>query len=76
MIIVYRLMASIPDIIEALGGAKAISKQIGVPLTTVHSWKRAGSVPSWRHHLLIGMKTEDGHVVSPADLAQRPDRAA
>ncbi len=46
-------MQTIPEIIAELGGATAISNETGIPLTTVHSWKRARFVPSWRVPALV-----------------------
>ena len=34
--------------IEALGGPAKAARALGVPLTTVDSWKRKGVIPAWR----------------------------
>lgn len=34
--------------IDHLGGTTATAKAIGVPISTVHSWRLAGKIPAWR----------------------------
>lgn len=34
------------DVIDALGGSAAVATARGLPLTTVDSWKRRGSIPA------------------------------
>ena len=34
--------------IDALGGPAKASRALGVPLTTIDSWKRKGVIPPWR----------------------------
>lgn len=36
------------EVIEALGGTTKAAEAIGAPITTVHSWKQKGEIPSWR----------------------------
>lgn len=66
-------METVPDIIAELGGATAISNETGIPLTTVHSWKRARFVPSWRVPALVELATRLGKPFTTADFpTERP----
>lgn len=73
-------MDTVPDIIETLGGSKAIADETGIPLTTVHSWKRARFVPSWRIPTLVLLAQKLGKPITEASFpSHRPvavERAA
>lgn len=64
-------MGNVADIFDALGGATVISNESGIPLTTVHSWKRAGFVPNWRVPALIGVAAKLGKPLSATDVPVR-----
>ncbi|WP_158212142.1 carph-isopro domain-containing protein [Sphingomonas dokdonensis] len=66
-------MMTVPDIFEQLGGVSAIAAETGIPLTTVHSWKRAGFVPHWRIDVLVALASKLGKDL-PADCV--PTRGA
>jgi hypothetical protein len=34
--------------IAALGGSASAARKLGVPITTVDTWKRKDSIPAWR----------------------------
>ncbi|CAN5573930.1 hypothetical protein BH10PSE14_BH10PSE14_06390 [soil metagenome] len=69
-------MDTVPDIIEELGGATVISNETGVPLTTVHSWKRARFVPRWRVPTLVSLAQRLGKPITEASFpVTRPDAA-
>ena len=36
------------QMIEALGGSAKAARRLGIPLTTVDSWKRKNAIPHWR----------------------------
>jgi hypothetical protein len=57
-------MATVPEIIEDLGGSKAIADETGIPLTTVHSWKRARFVPRWRVATLVSLAQKLGKPIT------------
>ena len=65
-------MANTPDIIETLGGATAVSREIGVPVTTVHGWKRAGYVPTWRVPALVRLAKKLKQPITAADFPAKP----
>ncbi|WP_166675228.1 hypothetical protein [Novosphingobium sp. PhB55] len=48
-------MNTVAEILESLGGVSAVSKETGIPITTVHTWKRTGFIPSWRIPALVKM---------------------
>ncbi len=66
-------MDTIPNIIEELGGVTVIAAGTGIPLTTVHSWKRAGFVPRWRVPTLVEFAKTVGKPITEASFpASRP----
>lgn len=69
-------METVPDIIDALGGATAISNETGIPLTTVHSWKRSRFVPRWRVPALVALALRLGKSISETDFPQKRPSAA
>jgi hypothetical protein len=34
--------------IDMLGGTSATAAAVKVPVSTVHSWRKAGKIPDWR----------------------------
>lgn len=66
-------MADVAEIIDELGGATAISNETGIPLTTVHSWKRSRFVPRWRVASLVALAERLGKPFGESDFPrQRP----
>ncbi|GEM_PF-1456412 len=61
---------TVDQIFNALGGFREVSKQTGIPLTTVHSWKRAGRVPGWRQPQLIALAKKKKVSLSEADFTE------
>lgn len=41
------------DIIKAFGGVTKAAKAMGVPITTLYSWKTRGSIPDWRYDAIM-----------------------
>ena len=39
-------------IIARLGGTSVVALALGIPISTVSSWKRAGRIPAWRRPAL------------------------
>lgn len=64
-------METVPDILEELGGVTAVSNETGIPLTTVHSWKRSGFVPQWRVPTLVSLAERLGKPITEASFPQR-----
>ena len=72
------VMNNIPDIVEGLGGATALAEQLGIPMTTVASWKQRQSIPVEHWSRLIEIASHRGldfsyeqlvhiHTAAPAD---------
>ena len=64
------------DIIKELGGVTAVSKHLGVPLTTVSSWCRFNSIPLWRQSKLLELATTQNKPLSTADFPDPSERVA
>jgi hypothetical protein len=69
-------MATVSEIIEALGGATAIARAIDVPVTTAHSWKRANYVPAWRVPALLTLAKKLGKPITAASFPVERSRPA
>ena len=67
---------TVSDIIELLGGVKAVSEDTGWPYTTVDSWRDAGSVPDWRRAKLLEMALVNDKPLRATDFPDRPQKAA
>ena len=65
-------------LIDALGGATAVARELGDPASTVHSWKRFNRVPRWRQPDLLKMASAKGVAfdgfpcADPAPAVQQP----
>lgn len=46
-------METVTAIIASLGGSTAMSRDLGIPLTTIEGWKAANYVPEWRQPTLL-----------------------
>lgn len=64
-------MDTLSDILKDLGGVTAIAQETGIPLTTVHSWKRTGFVPRWRVGALVSLAERLGKPITEASFPAR-----
>ena len=62
------------DIIKRLGGVTAVSKQLGVPLTTVSAWGRFNQIPTWRQPKLLELAAATSEALSTADFPSTDER--
>lgn len=62
------------DIIQRLGGDSELARSLGVPLTTVNSWKRANFFPEWRQPKLLELANQLDIALSTADFPTRDER--
>lgn len=53
--VLFSAIMTVSEIIEALGGVRAISAELKIPLTTVGNWRDRRSIPARYHHALIRM---------------------
>jgi hypothetical protein len=61
-------MRTAAQIIDALGGSAALSRETGFPLTTIESWKSANRIPEWRQDRLLLLAAKQGVALSTADF--------
>jgi hypothetical protein len=67
-------MKTADDIVQALGGTKAVADALNLTPSVVSSWRSSNSIPRWRHDELITLS--DGRL-SPTDLpVKRRQQAA
>ena len=59
---------AIKTFIEELGGATAVGRELGIPMTTVAAWTRRDKVPHWRLPALINFALRK-KIPVPTDLA-------
>jgi DNA-binding transcriptional regulator YdaS (Cro superfamily) len=60
------------SVFEKLGGVRAMARRLGVPPSTVMSWKRKRLIPTWRHRAIIEAAREAGVFVNPRELRHLP----
>ena len=56
------------DVIERIGGTRKAASLLGLPPSTVQSWKKAGFIPARRQAALMQAACAIGIELSPADL--------
>jgi hypothetical protein len=59
---------STAEIIANLGGVSAVSRQLGIPKTTIYSWRERDLIPEWRQPALLRLALEKGVALSTADF--------
>lgn len=59
---------------KALGGAAEVSRDLGIPYTTVAQWQQSGRIPRWRIPAVVDLALKKQQQV-PGHLLE-PDRAA
>lgn len=67
-------MMTVSDIFDELGGAAAIARATGVPLTTVASWKAANFIPDWRQPTIITLAGKAGKKLRKDDFPPKETR--
>lgn len=69
-------MASVSDIIERLGGRKAVSDTLSIPYTTIQGWEVADFVPEWRRPALLGLASRAGKSLATDEFPAKRKAAA
>jgi uncharacterized protein YjcR len=64
------------DIIQSLGGLSAVANQLGVPVTTVSSWKQRDNIPEWRQAKVLELAMAQGVKLATTDFPPQKARAA
>jgi hypothetical protein len=67
----FARMQTVSLILDELGGVTFVANETGIPLTTVHSWKRAGFVPRWRIPTLVNLANRLGKPITEACFPER-----
>lgn len=67
-------MQTVAQIFEKLGGHATVAEKTGIPLTTVHSWKRANFIPEWRRPAVMDVARKAKVTLSEADFPPRPTK--
>lgn len=62
---------TVEQILQALGGYTFVANETGIPLTTVHSWKRVGFVPHWRVPAILALAERVGASIIETDIPVR-----
>jgi hypothetical protein len=59
-------------IIAKLGGTRAAAKALGLPPTTVQTWKETGRIPAHRQQLVLDTATGLKIDIRPEDFFEAP----
>ena len=59
-------MNNLSVLISNFGGLTQMSKIIGVPISTIQSWQKAGHIPHWRIDAIVKIAKKKG-IEIPAD---------
>lgn len=62
------------DIIEKFGTIAAFARDLGVPMTTVASWKQSNYIPAWRQPRILSLAATSGIELSTADFPTADER--
>ena len=63
------------DFLKSLGGSTKVARAIKLPLTTVHGWGRANSIPAWRVDAVVAFALSEG-IPMPAEFTASQGQAA
>lgn len=66
-------MLTAAQIVEALGDTSAVATALSAPVSTVSSWKRKNSIPSWRRPALLNLAIERGVPLGTTDFPRKAD---
>ncbi len=71
-----RFMLTAKQIIDRFDGAKKLSDELALPLTTVASWTAANFIPEWRQRDVLAAAERLGVALSTADFPTPAVRVA
>lgn len=69
-------MLTANQIIDDLGGTKAVADALDLSATTVSSWRPANFIPRWRHEKLLALALAKGVPLSTADFPVAANRVS
>ncbi|MEH6697226.1 MAG: hypothetical protein V7672_00860 [Brevundimonas sp.] len=62
------------SVFQKFDGIRPMAAKIGLPSSTVKSWHRKGSIPSWRHDAILAAAKQHGIRLTADELQKvRPD---
>lgn len=67
---------TVSDIMDKFGGLSAFAANIGVPVSTAHSWKTNNYIPEWRQAAILSLALDRGIALSTADFPPAKARKA
>jgi hypothetical protein len=62
---------TVSTIIDKFGGQSALADALGVPVSTVHSWKRSNYIPHWRQPKIIELALDARIDLAPTDFPEK-----
>ncbi len=65
-------MTYVHKIIDAFGGVRPMAARLGLPPTTVSSWKARGTIPDRQKPMVLAAARIDGYELGPADFFPSP----
>lgn len=68
-------MSTASTIIDLFGGTRPCAAALGLPVSTVQSWKTNGRIPAGRQQLVLDKARELGIPVTPASFFENGDDA-
>ncbi len=60
-------------VLAAFGGPRPTARLLGLPESTVYTWRRKGSIPARRQRQLLALATEQGLALEPRDFFRDDD---
>jgi hypothetical protein len=62
------------QIIDRFGGTSALARMMGLPVSTVDSWRRWNAIPDWRKDTLLQLALSEGVQLSTSDFPEPHER--
>lgn len=56
------------SVFQKFGGIRPMAAKIGLPSSTVKSWHKNGSIPTWRHDAILAAAKEHGIRLTAGEL--------
>lgn len=69
-------MSTASTIIDLFGGTRLAARRLGLPVSTVQSWKTKGQIPSRRQQQVLDRARAHGIAVTPASFFENGEENA